>query len=70
MTTEAIMKFKKDYLEKRKKNSKKIILTAHEVRRKDAWSENVFGSSEYTFMFDVLIHNVEHAKEFGYEIAI
>ncbi len=70
MTTEEMMKFKKSYLEKRKQNSKKIILTAYEARRKDAWSENVFGSSEYVFMFFILIHNIEDAKENGYEIAI
>ncbi len=68
MTTEQMMEFKNTYLEKLKTKSKKIILTPYEVRRKDAWSENVFGSSEYAFMFDVLIPNVEHAKEHGYDI--
>lgn len=68
MTTEEMMKFKKSYLEKLKTKSRKIILTPYEVRRKDAWAENVFGSAEYDFMFDVLIPNVEHAKEYGYDV--
>ena len=70
MTTEEMIVFKKDYLNLIKKNSAKVILTAHEARRHDAWAENIFGSSEYLFMFDVLISNVDHAKEYGYEIAI
>ena len=70
MTTEAMMEFKKNYNERLGKGSVKIILTPYEVKRKDAWSESVFGSAEYTFMFDVLIPNIEHAKEFGYEIAV
>jgi hypothetical protein len=69
MTTEEMMKFKKNYLDRLSKNSKKIILVPPESRRRDAWSQNVFGSSEYTFMFDVLIPNEEHAKEYGYDIA-
>ena len=70
MTTVKMMLCKKDYLYLLKKNSKKVILTAHEARRHDAWAENVFGSSEYSFMFNVLISNADHAKEYGYEIAI
>ena len=70
MTTENMITFKKDYLNLLKKKSRKIILTPYEARRHDAWAENIFGSSEYSFMFEVLISNVDHAKTYGYEIAI
>ncbi|WP_294959194.1 hypothetical protein [Sulfurovum sp.] len=69
MTTEEMMRFKKNYLEKLSENSRKVILTPYEARRKDAWAENLFGSSEYSFMFSVLVHNVDNAKENGYEVA-
>lgn len=69
MTTEEMIVFKKKYLELVKVSSVKVILTPYEAKRKDLWAKNVFGSSEYSFMFSVLIPNEDHAKEYGYEIA-
>jgi len=70
MTTEEMMTFKKNYLDKMSQKSQKVILTPYDVRRKDAWALKIFGSSEYSWMFDVLIPNIDHAKEYGYEIAV
>ncbi|MFT7880434.1 MAG: hypothetical protein ABXS91_08580 [Sulfurimonas sp.] len=69
LTIEEMMVFKKNYIELMKKSAVKVQLTPYHVKNNDAWAYDVFGSAEYSFMFDVLIHNVDHALEFGYDIA-
>jgi len=63
-----IMSYKEKYMNLVKKKPKKVKLTIDDVERKDAWSLNLFGSSEYIFMFDILIPNVEFALNYGYEV--
>lgn len=70
LTAEDMMIFKKNYLERMKKNAIKVTLTPYDARNQDAWAYNVFGSAEYAFMFDVLIPNVDFALEYGYDIAV
>jgi len=64
-----IMEFKYKYMQKVEEKPKKKILTIDEVQRVDSWAYNIFGSSEYAFMFDILIPNIEFALNHGYEIA-
>ena len=69
LTIEEIIAFKKQYSGLMKEKQVKVKLTPYEARRHDAWANNIFGSSEYAFMWDILIHNEEDALENGYYIA-
>ncbi|MGW8169660.1 MAG: hypothetical protein ACWGHH_06615 [Sulfurovaceae bacterium] len=70
MITEEMMSFKKRYMERMARSSVRVVLTPYDVQRKDYWSERLFGSSEYAWMFDLLIHNVDDALENGYWVAV
>lgn len=70
LSTVEMMTFKKEYLAQMKKGAKKVVLTPYDAKHQDYWAYNLFGSAEFSFMFDVLVSNVDHALEFGYEIAV
>jgi len=68
LTPENMMRFKEKYTEALSTNSRLVRLTPYEARNRDYWAKRVFGNAEYSFMFDVLIPNIDHALEYGYEI--
>lgn len=70
MTTEEMIAFKSEYMRLLSTSNLKVILTHHEAKRHDFWAEKIFGSSEYAFMYDVIVHNEIDALENGYYIAI
>ena len=49
-------------------SQKKIILKDIEANNIDAWAWSVMGSPRSAYLFDVMIHNIDHAKRVGYYI--
>ena len=46
---------------------KEIIGLSYEhEHRRDKWALDILGSAEFTFMFSILISNINYAKIFGY----
>jgi len=70
LTTEEMMLFKRDYISRMTHKAVKVMLTPYEAQNQDFWADKLFGSAEYSFMFDVLIPNSNYAQEYGYEIAV
>ncbi len=70
MTSDEIIDIKNNYFMRMKtRGSKLVFLNEYEVQRKDFWSQKIFGTPNYTFMFDILIYDIKKAKVEGYYIA-